>query len=43
MSDHKLSVKSTILKNMEKYKLDMDYLNGGKTGTTENADINKIV
>ncbi len=39
MSDHKLSVKSTILKNMEKYKLDMDYLNGGKTGTTENAGL----
>ncbi len=39
MTDHKLSVKSTILKNIEKYELSMDYLEGGKTGTTENAGL----
>lgn len=39
MSDNSLTVYSTIDKNKRRYGLDMDYLEGGKTGTTYDAGL----
>lgn len=39
MSDSSFSVFSTITKNINQFKLELDYLNGGKTGTTSNAGL----
>ena len=39
MSDGSFTVKSSISKNKKRYHLDMDYLLGGKTGTTTDAGL----
>lgn len=39
MSDGSFTVASTIEKNIKKYKLTMDYILGGKTGTTNQAGL----
>ena len=38
-SDGKLTFKSTIKKNASKYNIDVSYILGGKTGTTDNAGL----
>lgn len=38
-SDGKLNFKSTIVKNANKYGIDISYLLGGKTGTTDGAGL----
>ena len=39
MSDNSFSVMSTITKNIQRNHLKLDYLTGGKTGTTDNAGL----
>lgn len=39
MSDHSFTVFSTIDKNIKRYHLSLDYILGGKTGTTNNAGL----
>lgn len=39
MSDGSFTVRSSISKNRTRYNLDMDYILGGKTGTTDNAGL----
>ena len=39
MSDGSFTVRSSISKNITRYSLDMDYILGGKTGTTDQAGL----
>lgn len=39
MSDGKFSVMSTLTKNINRYQLPLDYILGGKTGTTDHAGL----
>lgn len=39
MSDGSFTVSSTITKNIKRYNLSLDYILGGKTGTTNNAGL----
>lgn len=39
ISDSSMTVKSTVFKNIDRYHLSLDYLLGGKTGTTDNAGL----
>lgn len=39
MSDNSFSVTSSLYKNQKRYGLDLDYIKGGKTGTTDDAGL----